>query len=686
MLPMKILAMLALTAMLAAADPAHPSLPAPAIPGGVGVNIHFTDAQPGEMDMLASTGFRWVRMDFAWAATERERGQYDFAAYDRLMQALDAHGIRALFILDYGNALYEPENAVATDAGRQAFARWAAAAAAHFKGRGILWEIWNEPNIDVFWKPRPDVRQYAALALAAAQAIRAAAPGEAIIGPAASEMDFRFLEECFKAGLLNWWDAVSVHPYRRSDPESAADDYVRLRRLIARYAPKDKTVPILSSEWGYSSAWKGLDQDKMLPREWLTNLAGGIPLSIWYDWLDDGSDPQNDEDHYGTVARPYHAGRDPVFDPKPAWLAAKTLTTVLGGYRFAKQLATGRPDDFAVLFQRGDRLRLALWTTARRPHEVTLPSSPASFDLVSHVGEQRGTVAVQGDSLTLTVTDAPQYLLFNGPNPALADAPAIHPLRATVSPAMGTTLLVRIENLADTAFEGRARLTAADGLEPAAAEQPLELAAGQTEAILRFPIAANPSRAYSFGLRIESADGGRILDLPSRRYAAVPNELLAGCRIFADGDAKVGSELSVAAAPAPEPLAGSDSPVLKVMYRMDAGWKFLRLAPERDELRAIAGEPKAFGIWIYGNAGQTSPRLRVIDSNGQCWQPVGEDINWTGWRFVEFGLSPATGHWGGVADGAIHFPLKWDSVFLLDKSREQQAQGTIYLTAPVLIY
>lgn len=109
MLPMKILAMLALTAMLAAADPAHPSLPALAIPGGVGVNIHFTDAQPGEIEMLAAAGFRWVRMDFAWAATERERGQYDFAAYDRLMQALDAHGIRALFILDYGNALYDRE-------------------------------------------------------------------------------------------------------------------------------------------------------------------------------------------------------------------------------------------------------------------------------------------------------------------------------------------------------------------------------------------------------------------------------------------------------------------------------------------------------------------------------------------------------------------------------------------------
>ena len=340
-----------------------------------------------------------------------------------------------------------------------------------------------------------------------------------------------------------------------------------------------------------------------------------------------------------------------------------------------------------MLFEQGGRLRLALWTTSRQPHEVTLPSGPGSFRIISRGRDERWTVSVPSDSFTLAVTDRPLYLLFDGPNPALADAPAIHLMRVDLEPVLGTTLVVRVENLANTAFKGRARLVETDGLEPAAAEQPLEFAAGQAEAILRFPIVSKPSRAYRFGLRIEERGRGqdsRPSGAPLHRRSRM--KLLADCRIVADGDAKVGSELSVAVAPAPEPLPGSGSPVLKVTYRMDIGWKFLRLAPERAELRAIAGEPKAFGIWIYGNGGQASPRLRVTDSNGQCWQPVGDDINWTGWRFVEFDLSPATDHWGGVADGAIHFPLKWDSVFLLDKSREQWAQGIIYLTAPVVIY
>ena len=39
-----------------AAQP-HPSLPSETVPDGLGVNIHFVDAQPGELDMLAAWRF-----------------------------------------------------------------------------------------------------------------------------------------------------------------------------------------------------------------------------------------------------------------------------------------------------------------------------------------------------------------------------------------------------------------------------------------------------------------------------------------------------------------------------------------------------------------------------------------------------------------------------------------------------
>jgi len=387
---------------------------APTVPDALGVNIHFTDPRRGEMKMLSEGGFRWVRMDFSWSRTEKPRGEYDFTPYDRLLSALEGQGTCALFILDYSNNFYDHGLSPKTDEGRQAFARWAAAAVHHFQGHGIYWEMYNEPNIK-FWRPEPNVTAYIQLALAVGHAIREAAADETYIGPATSTIDFPFLESCFKAGLLEYWSAVSVHPYRQSGPETAADEFRRLRELIARYAPPGKRVPILSGEWGYSSAWKKFDearQGKMLARQWLTNLANDIPLSIWYDWHDDGTDPGEPEHHFGTVANQYYEDRDPAYDAKPAYLAARTISTVLKGYNFSQRIKTDDSEDYAFLFAKDHEVRLAVWSTLTTPHEITIPISPGRFSVISHTGEKlRALVADKQGGLSITVNDAPVYLV-----------------------------------------------------------------------------------------------------------------------------------------------------------------------------------------------------------------------------------------------------------------------------------
>ena len=196
----------------------HPSLPEPGTLDGIGVNIHFTQPQPGELEMIRPAGFRWVRMDFSWQGTEPEAGRYDFSKYDSLLAALEKAGLRAYFILDYGHPKYA-RPAAPGDAGdthpftsragtpefRDAFAKWAVAAVGHFKRRGIVWELWNEPNIAGFWKPKPDVQQYIALAKTVAAALEKAglrgksrtfppgtkreAAGECLVGPATCVID-----------------------------------------------------------------------------------------------------------------------------------------------------------------------------------------------------------------------------------------------------------------------------------------------------------------------------------------------------------------------------------------------------------------------------------------------------------------------------------------------------------------
>lgn len=384
---------------------------------GPGVNIHFTDPRPGEIKMIADAGFRWVRMDFVWEATEKTRGHYDFSAYDRLLDSLRPFDIGALLILDYGNQLYDNGAPPRSESARRAFADWAAAAARHFAGRRVIWEIYNEPNNKMFWRPQPDVDEYVALALAVGRAFRVAAPNEKLIGPATG-IDFPFLEACFKAGLLDYWTAVSVHPYRQTDPEEAANDYCRLRKMIEHYrtarGSEQAEVPIISGEWGYSSGWRAMNEEKqgaLLAREMLTNLGNSIPISIWYDWRDDGSDANEPEHHFGLVRNGSQDGRDQVFEPKPAYLAAQTLSGFLDGYAFQRRLSVGSDSDYILVFRKGEDLRLAAWTTSTSAHRVVVPIKEGYFRITKHSGQNAGTVSATQEGLKVELSTSPLYLI-----------------------------------------------------------------------------------------------------------------------------------------------------------------------------------------------------------------------------------------------------------------------------------
>jgi hypothetical protein len=400
-------------------------IPEPVLPAGVGVNIHFVTGHEKDLDLIAAGGFRFVRMDFGWEAIEASKGEYNWAGYEELLANLEKRGLRAIFILDYSHRLYEQpvtsRDPITSESHKStaspqhpesvaAFARWAAASAKHFQGRHVLWEIWNEPNIS-FWSPKPDATQYTTLALATCKAIREAEPHATIIGPASSEFPWDFLETFLKSGVLEYLDAVSVHPYRNPSqpPETASTDIARLRTLIARYAPQAKQdrIPILSGEWGYSTCKRGVTletQAAFAARQQLSNLLNGVPLSIWYDWKNDGPDPNENEHNFGTVL--------PDLAPKPAYVAIQTLTRELSGYRVVRRLALPGDKDYVLICQNlTSEQKLAAWTLGE-PHPVGLEISlqgETKPTAVSGNGE-RLTPKIESGRLSVELAAAPQYV------------------------------------------------------------------------------------------------------------------------------------------------------------------------------------------------------------------------------------------------------------------------------------
>jgi hypothetical protein len=382
-------------------------LPNLVIPDGFGVNIHFR-GESRDLDLIAEAGFRFIRMDLTWGAVEREEGSYDFAGYDALTEGCSKRGIRILYILDYSNRLYESDRSVRTEEGREAFANFAEAAASRYSGQRILWEIWNEPNLNHFWSPQPSVEDYCALVETTVPRIREADSSGLVVAPATSGIPFDWLEDCYKSGLLKWIDALTVHPYRPRPPETVIKDYARLRELNKRYAPEGKEIAIISGEWGYSlinwdrSRLSEEQQAQYLARMFLVNLYEGVLVSIWYDWKDDGTDPNEREHHFGTMTHDLNS--------KPAYLAAKTLAHVLEGHSVVERIGLAKDEDFALRLRSGQNEGVVFWT-AGEEHKATLSVEAGEGVLFSMLGDERA-ISWSDGRLEVTLSQSPQYVIL----------------------------------------------------------------------------------------------------------------------------------------------------------------------------------------------------------------------------------------------------------------------------------
>ncbi len=324
---------------------------------GFGVNIHFTEPAPGEIELLKASGVDYVRTDFTWELTEKAVGKYDFSTYDKLVGHLKSAHIRPLFVLDYGNKLYDngaPRSAKAQDA----YAHWTEAVITHFRGEEIVWELWNEPNTDHFWRPKADASSYASLALKAAMAMRAADPNCRIIAPGTSRIDDDFLKKVLSKELLGLIDGVSVHPYRAGGPETVMKDIYRVKDIITAKAPAGReSIPVVCSEWGYSTAPStGVNEDRQamyLDKLWLLSAAAGSPVTIYYDWKDDGSNGNNIDHRFGIVRQNLKL--------KPSYDAARLCTKAFKGCTFYKRMVKSDPLDWIIIGVGEGKMVRASW-------------------------------------------------------------------------------------------------------------------------------------------------------------------------------------------------------------------------------------------------------------------------------------------------------------------------------------
>ena len=386
------------------------SLPEPVIPNGLGAEIWIY--KPYNLDMIKEAGFSFIRVEMNWGSIEREKGVYDFtgSGFDELFEGCFKRNIRVLCCLAYSGRLYESDNSVRTELGREKFADFAEAAAKRYAGNGILWELWNEPNLFIFWSPQPSFEDYCKLVEVTAPRIRKRDPSGIIVAGASSSIGNVWLEECFKRGMLNLIDALSMHPYRLgTPPETVVSDYRAVRNTMKQYLPAGKTIPLISSEWGYplidwdkTAQYSEMEQARYLVRMFLANLYDTIPVSIWFSWNNYMEDQTEGDFTYGVVTIDQK--------PKPAFFAVKTMTQTLKGYSITHRIDTGCDGDFILHLRKDDHNAYAFWTMGN-DHETYLPVDAGEGALVDILGNGHA-ISWSDKGLQVALSPNPQYLII----------------------------------------------------------------------------------------------------------------------------------------------------------------------------------------------------------------------------------------------------------------------------------
>ncbi|MEP7190440.1 MAG: glycosyl hydrolase, partial [Roseiflexaceae bacterium] len=278
--------------------------------------------------------------DIHWYRVEPWLGNYDWSYTDAAMRALLQRGINVVGVLGHppgwatpysgddanGFSFYPPDP--------DRFAAYAYAVVNRYGRYVHHWEVWNEPDNPLFWKPAPDPKAYATLLIQASAAIHRAAPDAKVLIGGVNPFSTAFLKQVADAGAWGSFDILAIHPY--VDPVTPeAGNLVAAADGVRALATQLGKKPLWVTEVGWASGPSDHDpagtsteqtQANLLTRAMLLLWRAGVERSFWYTLKDDPGNP------YGLIAA--GSGYTDFTHPKPAFYAFRTLSHQLAGAEF----------------------------------------------------------------------------------------------------------------------------------------------------------------------------------------------------------------------------------------------------------------------------------------------------------------------------------------------------------------
>ncbi len=318
--------------------------PPPSIGDKIGISVGDHLAQMNDQELEAamadieSLGVTWLRFDLGWNALQwRDADTYDWQRFDRIVDAAGRHNLKLMPILTYTPGWARraecADSLKCAPADPARFAQYAAEVVARYAPQGVHnWEIWNEPNIDSFWKPVPDPAAYTQLLQLTYARIKTVDPDATVVSAGlapTSNSSGRvaprdFLSGMYQSGARDYFDVMGYHPYSYpalpsevhswSGWSQMSDLSPSIRSIMD--ANGDSGKDIWGTEYGVPTGGRG-DVDEGLQAQAYRDAIQQMESKPWmsvmffYTYKDMSNDPGTVESFFGMVR--YDGTRKPAY-------------------------------------------------------------------------------------------------------------------------------------------------------------------------------------------------------------------------------------------------------------------------------------------------------------------------------------------------------------------------------------
>jgi hypothetical protein len=268
--------------------------------------------------LMQEAGIGWVRFDFLWEDIESSPGNFDFAKYDLIVEVASEHNINILGILDYTASWASPQGAWNYPAAdNQPFVNYASKVIERYKGKVKYWELWNEPDSAVYWKPQDGLKSYCALLKEVYLAAKKIDPDCKILNGGLAN-GLSSVNRLYDNGAGEYFDILNIHIFENplnAGSIKAVEAYPRLAyKVMSRNGDAHKQIwiteigcPGVKSGLKVKNWWMGKNPNERQQAEWLKKVFkellknGEVEKVFWAFFRDCDKHWDNGIDYFGIV-------------------------------------------------------------------------------------------------------------------------------------------------------------------------------------------------------------------------------------------------------------------------------------------------------------------------------------------------------------------------------------------------